>query len=561
LIDENYVDDSPKIEYEPLPVSFNGIEGLKPRGTTIEYTKEMLSEWYKCYQDPLYFISNYYYIVTLDNGLEKIKLWDFQVDFIRHLHDNRFSIILASRQVGKSIITIGYILWYILFRNHKEIAVLSKTANAASEIMGKLQRAYIQVPQWLSQNIVGWAGTSISLENGCHVSSQATTENAGRSASANILFLDEFAFVPTNIANKFYRSAYPVISNSKTSKVIICSTPNGHNHFYILYDKAEKNENFFKVYKIYWDQVPGRDEVWKQMTIANLDLEGKGGGEAAFAQEYELKFENASSKTLISASAQRFIADFISRNSVELSIDKLVDDLPGLKIYEKPQRTESFNLNYFLSADVGAGVGGDFSSFVIIKVENKQYKHVATYNNNMIIPIAFAEVINKVSKYYNNAQILVENNGPGGSCADYLWYTLESDNMINLDKNANGCKTTKPLRDKGITKLKEYLEYHVMELNDIEILQQIEKFVLNQKNGKFEAEKGYHDDLVMCLIQFCYFTMDSSFESYLNYESNISSMIKERVVEDNPYLIDYDKIMGQSGAVTIVSNDMLGTFK
>jgi hypothetical protein len=549
---------APEIEYEPIFTSFQGIDGLKPAGTKISFTKEMLQEWYKCYSDPLYFISNYYYIVTLDNGIEKINLWDFQEDFIKHIHENRFSIILASRQVGKSIITIGYILWYILFQEHKEVAVLSKTAGAASEIMGKLKRAYMKIPQWLAINVVGWAGTSISLENGCHVSSQATTENAGRSASANILFLDEFAFVPTNIATKFYSSAYPIISNSKTSKVIICSTPNGHNHFYTLYDKAKKGENYYKVYEIFWNQVPGRDEEWKKMTISNLALEKDKDGEAAFAQEYELQFENTSLKTLISASTQRYLADFISKYAKEISLNNMLKEIPSLKVFETPIPN---NTNYFLIADTGNGVGGDYSSFLVIKVDNEKYEHVATYNCNTIMPIEFAEIIDRVSKFYNNAYILVENNGPGIATLEHLWYTIENENMINLDKKAFGLRTTQPVRNKGITKLKEYLEYNILNIYDIEILQEVEKFVRNPKTGKFEAELGYNDDLVMCLILFCYLTTLTHFDSYLNtstMKNSIDNRIHDKIMEENPYLINYDKILGESGIVTVISNEMLG---
>jgi hypothetical protein len=540
------------IDFTPILTTFDGIDGLKPRGTKINYTPEMISEWVKCHNDPLYFLDNYYWIVDLDKGLIPIELWDFQKDLINHIHNNRFSLVLASRQVGKSIITIGYILWYILFNNHKEIAVLSKTAAAASEIMGKLKRAYIQIPQWLAQNVVGWAGTSISLENGCHVSSQATTENAGRSASANILFLDEFAFVPPNIANKFYASAYPVISNSKTSKVIICSTPNGHNHFYVLYDKAKKHENSYKEFIIHWKQVPGRTEEWKKETIANLALEDGVDGEAKFAQEYDLEFENTNSKTLLSAAIQRKLANWISENSKIEFLNGISDAIEQIDIYELPNN----NSDYFLAADVGNGIGQDYSSFSILKAENDIFKQVVTYNCNTINPIAFAEIIDRISKLYNNAFVLIENNGPGESVIDHLWYTLDFENLIHLEKNSLGIRTTPKSRNKGITKLKEYLEYGAIQINDFETLQQITHFSRNPKNGKFEAEAGYKDDLTITLILFSVFTTNQIFSSYLNNEEfydNLHEKIKRELLDENPYLINYDNIYNVEQPITIVT--------
>lgn len=560
---------APYIEYTPIYASYENNELIKPKGTEIEYTPQMLAEFKKCSEDPLYFISNYYYIVELDKGLKKIDLWDFQYEFIDHLHNNRFSIVLASRQVGKSVITIAYILWYILFNSYKEVAVLSKTGPDAFAIMEKLQRSYEQIPQWLQQNVTKWAGGFIKLENGCSVYSRATTINAGRSASANILFLDEFAFIPQNIASKFYTSAYPIISNSTTSKVIICSTPQGHNHFYHMQRMAELGENEYKRLVITWDSVPGRDRKWKEQTIRNLSLEKGGDGESKFAQEYELQFENYSVKAVISGKLQKKIAEHISSNVHECYPD-IIKEVEELVIFEEPEIDENGNYTsiYMLTADVGKGVGDDNSAFSVIKLEKDKYKQVAVYKNNQITAIAFAEIIQRISEYYNDAYILVENNNQGASTVDHLWYTLETDNLLHShgpstdhlkysvkDKEQLGVQTNIKTRSKGISKLQEFLKYGILEINDFETLQELSQFTL--QSGKFKAEPGYHDDLVMGLVIFCYFTTDKGFSSISDNIDNVNNKIRQELNNENPFLLNYDNIYAglDDEPETIVSID------
>jgi len=548
------VEVAPKIDYKPFPCSFDGEEGIKPPGTNIDYSPQMLQEFYKCARDPLYFIANYYYIVDLDKGLVQIDLFDYQKELVQHVHNNRFSIVFASRQVGKTIISGGYILWYLLFNDYKEIAVLSKTGPDANDIMRKLKRSYKAIPQWLQQNIVKWNTETIELENGSKVFARCTTEDAGRSAAANILFLDEFAFVPTNIAQSFYTSAYPIISNSKTSKVIICSTPNGYNHFYVMYSKALKHENFYKPYIIYWWQFPGRDEQWKKQTIANLSMEEGIDGEAKFAQEFDLQFDNVSMRALISSDIQKRISDHILNDVNEIKLEEF-QDIENLSIFEDVQK----GYVYFIACDTGSGVGSDNCAASVIKIERGKYRQIATFYDNYISTIEFAELINKLSLYYNNAYLLIENNGIGISTVEHLWYVLDTSTLITIDKNGLGVKMTKPFRAKGIIKLKEYLKYDTLEINDFRALQEISKFTQNLKTKKFEAEAGSNDDFVMGLVIFSHFASDLQFDSFLDGNSSggvesINALIKEKIKEDNPFIMNYDKIL-QSNVVNLVTSE------
>jgi len=540
--------------YTPVGYSFLGQDGIKPPGTKIKYTEAMLREYMKCAEDPVYFIENYYFIVDLDKGLTNITLIDYQVDLVQHMHDNRFSVVLASRQVGKTIITVGYLLWYLLFNSYKEIAVLSKTGPDASDIMRKLKRAFVQVPEWLQQNVTEWNMGSVSLENGNKIYARCTTEDAGRSASANILFLDEFAFVPQNIANQFYKSAYPIISNSKESKVIICSTPNGYNHFYTIYQRAVRGDNFYKPFVIYWWQFPGRDEEWKKQTIANLATEegmSNSDGEAKFAQEYDLNFDNTSVRALLSSESQRRISDrLISVTEIENHpLSKI-----GVRIYEDYQE----GYVYFACVDTGGGAGADYHALNIIKVEPGKFKQVAVFYDNEISTVEYAEVVDAVSKHYGKAYQLVENNGVGLSVVDHLWYTLESPSMIILDKKNLGVRMTKMLRNKGIAKIKDYIETGVLEINDVDTLRELSFFTQNAKSKKFQAEAGNNDDLVMSLVMFGYFSNDMSFDSFLEDKSKggldaIRKNMREKISEDNPFAIDHSAILDEKEAAKLVA--------
>jgi phage terminase large subunit GpA-like protein len=205
---------------------------LKRVGIEHKYTKEQVEEYMKCAEDPVYFCMNYIKIVNVDEGLINFKMWDFQKEMINLFKDNRFVITKCPRQVGKTTTTVGYLLWATIFTDSQNVAVLANKGSLARDILAKYQLAYENLPQWLQQGVVTWNKGNVELENGSKVIAASTSSSAIRGGSFNIVFLDEFAFVPNNIANEFFNSVYPVISSGKSSKIIIVSTPNGMNLFY-----------------------------------------------------------------------------------------------------------------------------------------------------------------------------------------------------------------------------------------------------------------------------------------------------------------------------------------
>lgn len=242
---------------------------LKKANTKLEFTNEQVLEFARCAADPVYFAKKYIKIVTLDHGLQPFKMWDFQERMLRDFHNYRFNICKLPRQVGKSTTVVAYLLHYMIFNADSNIAILSNKAASSRDILRRFQTAYENLPKWLQQGVLSWNRGSLELENKSTIYAESTSASSVRGRSYNIIFLDEFAFVPNQLAESFFNSVYPTIISGEQSKVIIVSTPLGMNHFYRMWMKAKTGESQYNPIEIRWNDVPGRDEKFKQETIAN----------------------------------------------------------------------------------------------------------------------------------------------------------------------------------------------------------------------------------------------------------------------------------------------------
>ena len=274
-----------------------GDKTLRAAGEKIEYTPEMLREYIRCKEDVIYFAEKYFKIVTIDEGEKLIELWDFQKKILKAFVDpspKLHAIVLASRQVGKSTISTIFVLWFALFNEDKTIAILANKEKTAKEILRRIKFAYSNMPLWLQQGIMhgGWNKNSISMENGVRMISASTSSSAIRGESISLLYLDEFAFVPPNIADDFMQSVYPTISSGKTSKIILLSTPNGINHYYDIWKNAIRGENNFKPVRVKWDEIPGKTPEWKKEIISDIGL-------VKWRREYECVQKTTNINTLI----------------------------------------------------------------------------------------------------------------------------------------------------------------------------------------------------------------------------------------------------------------------
>jgi hypothetical protein len=498
---------------------------LKKANVSIQFTKDQVKEYIKCKEDPVYFALNYVKIVSVDEGLIPFKMYDFQKELVRKFHDNRFNIAKLPRQTGKSTVVVSYLLHYALFNDSANIGILANKASTARDLLGRLQTAYENLPKWLQQGIIAWNKGSMELENGSKIMAASTSASAVRGMSFNIIFLDEFAFVPNHIADDFFSSVYPTISSGQRTKVIIISTPYGMNHFYKLWVDAQNQRNNYIWTEVHWSEVPGRDEKWKEETIKNTSPR-------QFTQEFECEFLG-SVDTLIAASKLR-----------NLVFDTPISTNKGLDIYEKPNEKSE----YIITADVSRGIGGDYSAFIVFDITTLPYKIVAKYRNNEIKPMLFPNVINDVARAYNNAYVLCEVNDVGDQVASILNYDLEYPNVLMCsmrgragqivgqgfsgNKTQLGVKMSITVKKIGCQNLKQIIEDDKLLFRDYDIINELTTFI--QKKQSFEADDGFHDDLVMCLVIFAWLAVQDYFKEMTDND------IRKRIYEDQKNQIEQD---------------------
>ena len=479
-----------------------GNPNLKKGHTKTRFTKKQIEEVIKCLDDPKYFISTYLKIVTIDKGLVPFKMYDFQRTMVETFHDNRFTICKLPRQSGKSTIIVSYLLHYVLFNDNVNVAILANKSSTARDLLGRLQLAYEHMPKWLQQGVLNWNKGSIELENGSKIVAASTSSSAVRGSTFNIIFLDEFAYVPNNIAEEFFSSVYPTISSGESSKVMIVSTPHGMNMFYKLWVDAENKRNDYVPIEVHWSEVPGRDEKWKEQTIRNTS-------EAQFQTEFECEFLG-SMDTLVNASKIKTMAVINPKRS------------GGLDVYELPKKDHT----YTVTVDVSRGLSNDYSAFVVVDVTQAPYKIVAKFRDNDIKPIVFPSIIERVAKHYNTAYVLIEINDLGQQVADSMQFELEYDNMMMVTQrgrsgqvlgggfsgrgNQLGLRMTKGTKKIGTSNLKSLIEGDQLIINDFEIIAELSTFIAKGKS--FQAESGASDDLVMCLVIFAWLSNQRYFK-------------------------------------------------
>jgi len=485
-----------------------GNPNLKKAHTPSRFTKKQIQEVMKCLESPKYFIENYLKIVTIDKGLVPFEMYDFQRKMVDTFHDNRFTICKLPRQSGKSTIIVSYLLHYVLFNDNVNVAILANKSSTARDLLGRLQLAYEHLPKWMQQGVLNWNKGSLELENGSRIVAASTSSSAVRGSTFNIIFLDEFAYVPNNIAEEFFSSVYPTISSGKSSKVMIVSTPHGMNMFYKMWvDATNKNNNFVPV-EVHWSEVPGRDEKWKEETIKNTS-------EAQFQTEFECEFLG-SVDTLINASKIKTIPVVEPKRS------------GGLDVYEMPKK----NHLYTMTVDVSRGLTNDYSAFCVIDCTSAPYKVVAKFRDNEIKPLVFPSIIERVAKHYNKAFILVEINDLGQQVADNLQFELEYDNMMMVTQrgrsgqvlgggfsgrgNQLGLRMTKGTKKIGTSNLKSLIEGDKLIIQDFDIISELSTFIARGKS--FEAESGATDDLVMCLVIFSWLANQRYFKELTNVD-------------------------------------------
>ena len=515
-----------------------GNPNLKKANTEIEFTEENVKEFLKCKDDPVYFAREYIKIINVDEGLVSFDMWPFQEKLIRRFHANRFNICMMPRQTGKSTTSVSYLLHYAIFNDNINIGILANKAATARDLLGRLQTAYENLPKWMQQGIVAWNKGSMDLDNGSRIMAASTSAAAVRGMTFNIIFLDEFAFVPNHIADDFFSSVYPTISSGKSTKIIIVSTPKGMNHFYRMWHDAEKGRNEYVTTEVHWSEVPGRDAKWKKQTIANTS-------EQQFKVEFECEFLG-SVDTLIAPSKLKAMAynDPVQTNG-------------HLMVYETPIKER----DYILTVDVARGISKDYSAFVVFDITEFPYKVVAKYRDNEIKPMLFPSVIMDIALAYNEAYVLCEVNDIGDQVASILQYDLEYENVLMCamrgrsgqivgtgfsgKKTQLGVKMSVTVKKIGCSNLKTLIEEDKLRILDYDIISELTTFV--QKRQSFEAEEGCNDDLAMCLVIFAWLVAQEYFKEMTDND------VRKRIYEEQKNQIEQD--MAPFGFMTDGLND------
>ena len=485
---------------------------IKAANTPVEFTPEQIEEYMKCANDPVYFVENYIKIVHVDRGLIPFEMYPFQENIVRTIHSNRFTICKLPRQSGKSTTMISYLLHHVLFNQDKKVAILANKLTTARELLQRLKKSYENLPKWLQQGIVEWNKLSIHLENGSKVIASSTSSSAVRGDTYSIILLDEFAFVPNNIAEDFFNSVYPTISSGKSTKVVVVSTPKGMNMFYKMWKNAEKDKNSYVPIEVHWNEIPGRDQKFKEETIRNTS-------ERQWMQEFECTFLGSEDTLISSAKLATMVFDDPVNSSTE-----------GLDIFEEPKKDRI----YIMCIDTCRAQGADYHAFTVVDVTEMPYRVVAKFRNNEMPVLVYPTLIQKIGNYYNEAHVLVEINDVGSEVADILYQEMEYENVLLVSNRGKkgqkvdggfgesgkvqyGVRTSYQIKKLGCSILKEMIEQDKLLIPDLDIISEFSTFI--SKGVSYEASEGYHDDLVDTLVLFSWLTTQSYFREIIDIDT------------------------------------------
>jgi len=505
-------------------LGYLGNPSVKRDGVESEFTKKEVLEYKKCMESPTYFARTYVKVISLDEGLVAFDLYPYQEKMFNHFTNNRFSIVLACRQSGKSISSVVYLLWYAIFHPEKTIAILANKGATAREMLARVTLALENLPFFLQPGCKALNKGSIEFSNNSKIIAAATSGNSIRGLSINLLMLDEFAFIEND--GQFYTSTYPVVSSGKDTQIIITSTANGvGNVFHKLWEGAVTETNEYKAFRVDWWDVPGRDDAWKATTIANTS-------ELQFEQEFGNTFHGRGN-TLIAAN--------------HLLAQKAMDPIyfmENVSIYKEPIQGHT----YVMTVDVAKGRGQDYSTFTIIDITTDTFEQVGTFRDNNISPMLLPDLIYKWANSYNEAYIIVESNDQGVVVCNGLYYDLEYENMFVesvVKKNSIGATMTRRVKRIGCSSIKDLIEQRKLTIHDANTIIEMTTFVA--KGSSYQAVAPNHDDLMMNLVLFAWFTTTDIFSSISDIDMK-NMLYKEQLQAIQDDMIPFGFIEGTRGS-------------
>ncbi|MGL6228659.1 MAG: terminase large subunit domain-containing protein [Culicoidibacterales bacterium] len=483
-----------------------GLPNLRRANIPTKWTQEMIDEWKRCRDDIVYFAEHYCSIVHVDWGVIKVQLRDYQREMLEIMANKRTSIHNLSRQLGKTTAVAIFIAHYVVFNEAKSVGILAHLGAMSREVLERTKQSLELLPDFLQPGIVEWNKGSIELENGCSIGAYASSPDAVRGNSFSLMYLDEGAFIEN--FDETFAAILPVISSGRNSKLIMTSTPNGMNHWYDLWQAAINTEHGFTPYTATWISVKERlyneDDIfddgneWSAKQISAGSLE-------KFLQEHCCRFMGASGTLISGFKLTKLITQEVIPD--ESGFYQIVEPIDGHK--------------YIATIDPAEGRGQDYSAMHIIDVTEYPYQQVAVLHTNKTSPLLLPTLVMRYAMMYNEAWVYVELNSIGTMIAKTLFIDLEYENMIVDNSKDLGMKQTKTTKAVGCSTLKDLIEKDKLMVPHKPTVSELRTFV--EKGVSWEAQTGFHDDLVMGLVIFAYLTTQERFSDYIDVSRNISS--------------------------------------
>lgn len=479
---------------------------VKTAYSTQRYTEKDIEDLMKC-SDPVdgphYFLDHFFYIQHPTKGKLCYEPFEYQKRLIDSYHQHRFNVNLLPRQTGKTTTAAGYLLWYAMFVPDSTILIAAHKYTGAQEIMARIRYAYELCPDHIRCGVKSYNKQSIDFDNGSRIIAQTTTETTGRGLSLSLLYADEFAFVPPNVATEFWTSISPTLATG--GKAIITSTPNSdEDQFALIWKEANLKfdeygneqsvgKNGFFPFKAHWTEHPDRDEKWANEERSRI-------GDERFRREHECEF---------------LVFDETLINSIKLA--GLEGKEPIMKMgqcrwYKKINTKNS----YIISLDPSLGTGGDYGAIQVMELPT--FTQVAEWHHNLT-PIQgqvriLRDICNFIATEFNNQGIQpslyysVENNAVGEAALVSIaeigeesipgLFLSEPIKKGHVRRFRKGFNTTHTSKIAICAKLKHLIESNRMTLNSKALISELKTFVA--KGVSFEGKTGAHDDLVSSLL-------------------------------------------------------------
>jgi len=454
---------------------------------------QFISEFKKCKEDPIYFISNYVKVTHPVRGLVPFKLYPFQEEILNNVKKHRFNILRKFRQAGCTTIAAAYSLWMIVFQKHKQVVILSKGDAESTEVLDRIKIMYNELPNFIRPSITEDNKHTLKLSTGSTIKSRPSGKQSGRSLAGSLLIIDEAAFIES--IDTIWAAVYPIISTG--GRAFVLSTVNGiGNWFYDVYHGAKEKTNSFNRIDIHWPEHPeykwheGFDDLyevmeskglyvdeWEKTTKANMPLK-------QWLQEYECEFLGT---------GETYLDGYLLRRLVEeVNADYWIRYNNKMRVWSDPTPEHE----YIIGVDVSLGRDRDYSAFHIFNSYTGE--QVAEFYSNKTPINELAQIIANEANLYNNALVIIERNTIGNNLIDWMFNVLEYDNLWIDDKNDFGLQVTTRNREELLARMEEYIRNNVIKINSKRTLDELLTFIVDE-NGKITADEGKNDDLIMSL--------------------------------------------------------------